>query len=156
MYEEIITEASKKYSVDPALIKAVIMTESSWDPQAYRYEPRIKDTSYGLMQVLLKTARGIAGNAKITAGQLFQPSLNILIGTKYLSQLKSQYRNMEDVIASYNAGAPYKKGGKYTNQSYVDKVKGWHTFYRTGPYGLPFLLIVGGGAYYFLRRSNKR
>ena len=129
-YEDIIQSASKEYRIDSNLIKAFIKTESNWDPKASRYEPKIKDTSYGLMQVLLKTGRWVSKNRKLTAKQLTQPTVNILIGTRYLRQLSDKYPKLKDVIASYNAGKPYKtRTGKYVNQKYVDKVVKYYYFY---------------------------
>ena len=124
-YDDIIETASKQYQIPVNLIKAIIQVESNWKPNATRYEPKIKDTSYGLMQVLLGTGRMVANNSKLTAKQLIQPPVNILIGTKYLKQLSDRYKGkLEDIAAAYNAGKVYRRKltGKYINQGYVDKV----------------------------------
>ena len=104
-YEDIIASAAKQNRLDPNLIKAFIRTESNWMPNAERAEPQIKDKSYGLMQVLLGTARSVANNSSITPTQLKQPTLNILIGSKYIRMQMDKY-SFDDAISAYNAGRP--------------------------------------------------
>ncbi len=144
LYEDIIQSASKEYGIAPALIKAIIKVESNWDPKAKRYEAHLDDTSWGLMQILLGTARYVSNNPNLTAEQLVQPTVNILIGTKYLKDLNDKYKNLDDTIASYNAGRPVMKFNKYINQEYVDKVKKWlkvYQFSTTGAVLLPVIII---------------
>ena len=140
--ESIINEAARKYNVEPALIKAIIKVESSYNPMAFRREPHIKDTSWGLMQVLLKTARWITKNPKLTAKELLNPKTNVDIGTRYLAYLLKKYRNLKDAIAAYNAGSPRKIGSRYVNQRYVDKVYANYIAYRTGEYAWSAALIL--------------
>lgn len=122
--DPIILEMSAKYGIDPAWIKAHIKQESNWDVNASRYEAHKGDASWGLMQLLLTTARGVLGDPKLTITQLTQPRVNIEAGTKFLKQLWVRFGNMRDAIAAYNAGSPRidTKTGKYVNQDYVDKV----------------------------------
>lgn len=143
-YEEIIESAAKEYKIDPKLIRAIITVESSWNANAKRYEANVKDYSYGLMQVRLATARWVSGNPKLTPAQLIQPTVNILIGTKYLRELANKYPRLDDVIASYNAGSPIrsKLTGKYINQGYVDKVK--RALYGVQITGFPTLALLVG------------
>ena len=138
-YEAIIESAAKEQRVDPALIRAIITVESNWNPRAFNPEPTIKDSAYGLMQILLGTAQSVSGNAKLTKEQLYDPTVNVMIGTKYLRQLMNRYpTSVKDVIASYNAGrvvlsiSPLKR---YVNQGYVDKVM--------SVYGTPMMSYVG-------------
>lgn len=155
MYDDIIKEASTKYKIDSDLIRAIISVESSWNPKAYRYEPHIKDASYGLMQVLLKTGKSVASNPALTSAQLVQPTVNILIGTKYLKQLSDRYNYyLDDVIAAYNAGSAIKKLGFYINQSYVNKVKTWLFFYKKKTYIILGLLTLTGGTYWYMRKKK--
>jgi soluble lytic murein transglycosylase-like protein len=121
--EPIIIEMAQKYSIDPAWIKAHIKAESNWDVNASRYEAHKGDASWGLMQLLLKTAQDVLGNPSLNTTQLMQPRVNIEAGSKFLSQLYSRYGNMQDAMAAYNAGSPRRTAdGKYVNQAYVDKV----------------------------------
>lgn len=68
-----------------ASIMAIIEIESSFDPQAYRAEPRLNDGSYGLMQLLGSTARGL-GYVPDDLDGLFDPETNISLGMKGMRQ----------------------------------------------------------------------
>lgn len=123
--EPIINEMGAKYGVDPALIKAHIKQESNWDVNASRYEAHKNDASWGLMQLLLTTAKGVLGNPDLSITQLIQPRVNIEAGTKFIAQNLKRYGGVvADAIAAYNAGSVrFKKDGySYVNQDYVDKV----------------------------------
>lgn len=147
----IIKEMSVKYNVPEALIKAIIQVESNWDVNASRYEANLNDSSWGLMQVLLKTARDILKKPNLTISELINPRTNIEAGTAYLSyQLKRYNGNITDAIAAYNAGSakfnPVTK--MYSNQSYVNKVYGNYIMYKgqevlTTTAGIPVLLSIG-------------
>lgn len=123
----LVQAASSEFNVPVALIFAHMKQESSFNSKAYRAEPSINDTSIGLMQVLLGTARTIIPG--ITLDQLYDPATNIRIGAAYIAKNLTRYGNIPDAIASYNAGSAYKdandnyisKSGKPV-QPYVDKV----------------------------------
>ena len=133
----IIREMSLKYGIDEALVKAIIKTESNWDVNASRYEAHKGDASWGLMQLLLATARGVLGNNNLTTTQLIQPRVNIEAGTKLMAQNIARYKGIiPDAIAAYNAGSTRfnKTKGKeheYVNQEYVDKVWKNYSIYKT-------------------------
>lgn len=115
LYDGMIRGASEAYKVPFDWIKAIIGTESGFNPTAYRAEPAINDASYGLMQLLYSTARwmGFAGEPE----QLFNPAVNIDIGTKYLAYLIGRYGgdSFERIYSAYNSGSP----DKYTTSSQV-------------------------------------
>ncbi|MEM4360120.1 MAG: transglycosylase SLT domain-containing protein [Candidatus Bilamarchaeaceae archaeon] len=148
--EPIIREMSNKYNVPIPLIKAVIKVESNWDINASRYEANIKDASWGLMQVLLGTARDILKKPNLTISELQQPRTNIEAGTAYLAyQLKRYNGSIPDAISAYNAGSskfnPVTR--TYGNQSYVNKVYGYYIVYRgselvTTVSGVPLLVSI--------------
>ena len=120
-YRSIIEKYAKLYGVDPALVKAVIWTESKGDPYVLRYERHLDDHSYGLMQLLLSTATELG--FKGSADGLFDPDTNIRLGTMYLAkQLKRYGGNVAKAVAAYNAGSARYKDGKFVNQKYVDRV----------------------------------
>jgi len=151
-YEDIIESASKSYQIPVDIIKAIIKVESNWDPNARRYEAHLKDSSLGLMQLLTKTAKAVSGNFTLTEFQILQPTLNILLGTKYLREQLNTYKTIDNAIAAYNAGSPrFTSMGNYVNQAYVDKVNKWIKFYKVLPLTptyLPFLFMLGGLVYY--------
>lgn len=151
-YDEIIQSAAKQYQIDPDLIRAIISVESNWDPNAYRAEPQISDASYGLMQLLLSTAKSVSGNSSLTPNQLIDPTLNISLGSQYLRQLYNRFGNLMDVVASYNAGSPIKSGDQYMNQKYIDKVKLAYTYYQYKYIGIAGVVLIGGITFYLMKR----
>jgi soluble lytic murein transglycosylase-like protein len=104
-FDDFIEDAGNRWGVPDSWIRAVIDVESSWNPGAYRAEPRIGDASYGLMQLLSRTARalGFTGNNQ----ELFDPATNIDLGTKLLGQLRDNYGDdFRRVYSAYNSGKP--------------------------------------------------
>ncbi len=92
-YDAIIKKASKRFSVDPALVKAIIKAESNFNEKAISC-----DGARGLMQLMPDTAKDIGINDPM------DPEENIIGGVKYLSRLLRQFRNLHLAIAAYNAG----------------------------------------------------
>ncbi|MBI5454809.1 MAG: transglycosylase SLT domain-containing protein [Deltaproteobacteria bacterium] len=91
------------YAADPFLVAAVIREESHFNPRATSPAGAL-----GLMQLMPDTARAVsihAGNGDFTPADLFDPSVNIELGSRYLSSLLKRFDN--DVVlavAGYNAG----------------------------------------------------
>jgi soluble lytic murein transglycosylase-like protein len=131
------------YDVDPDLIEAIIMRESSGNPNVKdRYEPgfykqyivkmglpetegRKRATSYGLMQIMYQSAieDGYQGSPEV----LRQIDVGINWGVRHLRK-KIKFYGVQDInraIAAYNAGSPRWKDGKFVNQGYVDGVNGF-------------------------------
>lgn len=101
-YGNIIKEKEQKYRVPKEIIISVIVHESGGNPKAIREEKHINDASRGLMQLLYKTAQYLGYKGKPEG--LFEPEINIDLGTKYLSQLYDKYKNWAVAIGCYNAG----------------------------------------------------
>ncbi|HXG51618.1 MAG TPA: transglycosylase SLT domain-containing protein [candidate division Zixibacteria bacterium] len=95
-------EAAEK-ELDPYLVVSLIRQESLFDPRA-----RSPASAMGLMQLLPSTAARIArqsGLAGFSEEKLFEPELNIALGTQYLKDLLRRYaNNLIKAIAAYNAG----------------------------------------------------
>ena len=94
MYEDLIQEAAQLYKLDPDLIRAVMRTESQFNPNAVS-----PVGARGLMQLMpaLATELGVTDP--------FDPRENIMGGAKYLKQLLDTHRgNVALTLASYNAG----------------------------------------------------
>lgn len=93
-FNKIIEQKSKKYKIDPALVRAVIRAESSFDPQAVSYAG-----AQGLMQLMPVTA------VNLDVINPFDPEENIEGGVKYLKYLLSLFRNdLKLALAAYHAG----------------------------------------------------
>jgi soluble lytic murein transglycosylase-like protein len=92
--EKLVREAAERHSVDPALVRAVIETESNWNPQAYS-----RKGAGGLMQLIPTTAQRFGAN------DVFNPQQNIDAGVRYLKTLLERYNgNLDLALAAYNAG----------------------------------------------------
>jgi len=95
LYSKEILEAAKKHRVDPALIAAIIKTESNFDPSAVS-----RKGARGLMQLMPATAR------RLGVSHAFDPRENIRGGTAYLAELADRFGDtaVELILAAYNAG----------------------------------------------------
>jgi hypothetical protein len=128
--EKIVREAADRHSVDPALVRAVIETESNWNPRAYS-----RKGAGGLMQLIPTTAQRYGAN------DVFDPQQNVDAGVKHLKRLLERYNgNLDLALAAYNAGEgavdrvhgipAYRE-----TQNYVQKVQ--NAYFRPGSGRLP-------------------
>ena len=89
--------------LDPALLAAVIETESKFDATA-----RSDAGAVGLMQLTPNTAKGIAqytGGSQFRISDLTNPDINMRYGAWYLGHLLTHYNGNEKLaLAAYNAG----------------------------------------------------
>lgn len=129
-FDSLIYAEAARRGLDPLLIKAVIATESSFNPQAIRPEPQIKDASRGLMQILAGTAK-MMGYTGAPEG-LFDPATNIRFGSAYLAHQVERYGgSIPSAVAAYNAGtAKTTERGHFTNQEYVNRVLGYYEEFK--------------------------
>ena len=124
-FNPVITKAADRYAVDPALIKAVIMAESSYNPKAVS-----RQGAKGLMQLMPGTARALG------VKNAFNPAHNINGGVKYLRQLLDIFNDDARLaLAAYNAGTSKVKrhGGVPPIKStriYVKKVFAYYHHYK--------------------------
>lgn len=93
-YEDLIQEAASVYKLNPALIRAVMRTESAFNPAAVS-----PVGAMGLMQLMPALAK------EMGVTNPFDPRDNIMGGAKYLKQLLDAHNgNIRLTLASYNAG----------------------------------------------------
>jgi len=89
--------------IDPSIILAVIMAESSFRPHAQSHAG-----AQGLMQLMPSTAEWVAqlmGMRDFEPDMVWQPEINIAMGSFYLNWLKRYYNgDLNLAIAAYNAG----------------------------------------------------
>jgi soluble lytic murein transglycosylase-like protein len=90
----IIHAKAQKYDVDPALLAAVVETESS-----FRTNARSQVGARGLMQLMPRTGRWLG------ARNLYNADENVDAGAKYLKYLTARFDgNLTKTLAAYNAG----------------------------------------------------
>lgn len=124
-YDHWIRGASKKYALDPALVKAVIHAESRFDPLAV--SPK---GAKGLMQIdpVMVVELGITDP--------FNPKHNIYGGVRYLREMLDVFNGDKHLaLAAYNAGPsqvlrhngvpPFK-----VTKKYLSKVLRYQTYYK--------------------------
>lgn len=139
-------EKGKLHAVDPNLILAMMVKESTGNPWAERPEPGYRwlwyprelgeklgtgeqletifqKCSWGLLQLMGANYRalGFLGTAQDIGAN---PSMGLDYAVRYLKGLEHRWPEETDWISAYNQGGPYKtKGGLYLNQKgYVDPV----------------------------------
>jgi soluble lytic murein transglycosylase-like protein len=111
--EKLVREAAERHRVDPALVRAVIETESNWNTSAFSRKGAI-----GLMQLIPTTAQ------RFGATDAFNPKQNVEAGVRYLRTLLERYNgNLDLALAAYNAG-----------EGAVDRAHGVPSFRETRNY----------------------
>jgi soluble lytic murein transglycosylase len=102
-YWDIITQESRARGLDPYQVAGLIRQETVFNPRAVS-----PAKAYGLMQVVvptgIATAKRVGVDRAITMESLFEPRLNIQLGTAYLRDQIDKYGRIEYVAAAYNAG----------------------------------------------------
>ena len=111
--EKLVREAADRHQVDPALVRAVIETESNWNSAA-----RSPKGAVGLMQLIPTTAQRFGVN------DAYSPQQNVDAGVRYLRVLLERYDgNLDLALAAYNAG-----------EGAVDRAHGIPAFRETRSY----------------------
>ena len=95
---------AKQRNLDPFQVAGFIRQESVFNPTA-----KSGANAYGLMQLIIPTARAVAKKYNSSTGAingetLFQPELNIELGTAYIRDQYDKYFRTEFVAVAYNAG----------------------------------------------------
>ncbi len=88
-----IQKAASSNGLDPALIRAVIQTESG-----FRTDAQSSAGAQGLMQLMPSTAKSLG------VTDSFDPQQNIEAGTRYLSNLVNRFGDLRLALAAYNTG----------------------------------------------------
>jgi soluble lytic murein transglycosylase-like protein len=131
-FHPIILKAANRFQVDPALVKAIIMAESGYDPTATS-----KMGAKGLMQLMPATAE------ELGVEDSYNPKQNINAGVGYFKKLLNRFEgDVELALAAYNAGTnkvrqyngipPYK-----ATRCYIKKVFEYYQIYKKQMAGEP-------------------
>jgi len=111
--EKLVREAAERHHMDPALVRAVIETESGWNAAA-----KSRKGAVGLMQLIPTTA------VRFGVNDAFSPQQNVDAGVRYLKTLLERYNgNLDLALAAYNAG-----------EGAVDRAHGIPAFRETRDY----------------------
>jgi soluble lytic murein transglycosylase-like protein len=93
-YDGVIRGAAKDATIQAALVRAVIVVESGFNPRAVS-----KKGAIGLMQLQPATAK------RYGVKDIYDPEQNVRAGAHYLSDLLARFdSNLELALAAYNAG----------------------------------------------------
>lgn len=141
-FEPLIEQHARLQQLDPALVKAVIAVESSFEPEAVSPKGAV-----GLMQIIPDTGEryGVAADARRSVAQkLRDPAINLRVGTRYLRDLLAMFADdIPLALAAYNAGENAVK--RFDNsippfaetRDYVKLVQQFHSYYRPLPRASP-------------------
>jgi soluble lytic murein transglycosylase len=98
-----VKRESRQAGIDPAWAYAIIRAESAWMTDAHSGAD-----AYGLMQLLPGVAKQLAKAEKLpysNAQDLFDPALNVQLGTRFLGKMADKYEGSPWLAsAAYNAG----------------------------------------------------
>ena len=99
-----IKEQAKMRGLDPYYVAGLIRQETIFNPQA-----RSHANAIGLMQLLPSTGQFVArkygvGGGRVAVADLYNPMINLQLGTGYLAQLVGEFGRLEYVAAAYNGG----------------------------------------------------
>jgi soluble lytic murein transglycosylase-like protein len=93
-YDGVIRLAAKDATIQAALVRAVIVVESGFNPRAVS-----KKGAIGLMQLQPATAK------RYGVKNIYDPEQNVRAGAHYLKDLLARFdSNLELALAAYNAG----------------------------------------------------
>jgi soluble lytic murein transglycosylase-like protein len=124
-YRPIIVRAARQYSIDPALVQAIIFAESAYNPNAVS-----KKGAKGLMQLMPGTAKAMG------VEDCFNPEHNIFGGVRYFKKLTNQFGGDTTLaLAAYNAGGRHVRNYNgvppfKATQYYVKKVLKYYEIYK--------------------------
>lgn len=122
---------AKKYRLDPALLRAVIKTESDFNQHAVSRKGAV-----GLMQLTPATA------ATLRVNDVYDSIQNIRGGAKQIRHLLNLYQSdLPLALAAYNAGVHRVKDHKVPRiretRTYVRKVLRYYEVFRSHPQSSP-------------------
>ena len=115
-YWDSLRRWSEENGLDPYLVSSLIRQESEFNPSAVS-----RANALGLMQLLPRTGKGEAkeiGLKGYNADSLFDPNINIQLGTRYFRKMVDHFNGqVEYALAAYNAGdsrvEEWRNGGSY-------------------------------------------
>lgn len=113
------------HDLNPKLLTAIVAQESSFNSQARKYEPKLKSSSLGLMQIIPKYYLNSKVCPDITAeSDLLNPILNLDCGARILKGHITRYGAVKPALIAYNGGENCFKSASCITQGtiYAEKV----------------------------------
>lgn len=140
-YRAEIEAIAAQFHLDPDVIEAIVVTESSGRTHAYRHEPGFwhrymqhkaewdganperVSSSYGLMQIMFPVAKEL-GFTETAPEYLFVPTIGLHWGCrKFRSLLDWAQQNVDQALAAFNGGKGGNGAPPYRNAHYVSLVR---------------------------------
>lgn len=145
--KDMVEQAASTYKLDPRLVAAISLVESSGNRWLNRFEPKTNKyvidapahakfcgidvptevnnqmTSWGYMQVMGFRARELGFALQLT--MLADPYIGLVWGCRSIRARAEQFNltSVQDMIAAHNRGSIARTpDGFYVNQEYVNKV----------------------------------
>ena len=123
-FHSLVQSHAQKHELDPAVIMAIIHTESFFNPRA-----RSRTPAYGLMQLSPSTGAReafrmlYAKKQKLTAQYLYNPKNNIELGTAYFNILENKYMGkiLDPKSRTYCAVGAYNAGAANVGRAFISK-----------------------------------
>ena len=102
-FDELIESSAREFSVDPKLVKSVMLVESGFNPAAIS-----RKGARGLMQLMPTTAKEVAKQQGLPYNAdrlLSDPTYNLTLGRAFLDGLLERFSGSYVLsVAAYNAG----------------------------------------------------
>lgn len=138
LIQQALAAAPSSLTVD--IVEAMVRTESSGNPKAYRFEPAYWErycrkhpifkhgdpkriaASYGLLQLMYPTAYSLGFRGE--PEDLYDPATSLKYGVLLMrDNLRWSQGNLDAALAAYNGGRKGNREVPYRNGVYVNKVK---------------------------------
>lgn len=102
-----ILRSAYKYGVHPGIVESIIAVESGFDPLAVNYN-RDGSVDVGIMQINSYWFPRLKKYG-IAVKDLFDPCVNVEVGTWILAQCFARYGYTWEAVGCYNAVSPVKR-----------------------------------------------
>jgi len=141
----VVRVESRRHTLDPMLVLAVIKTESCFENRAVSVSG-----ARGMMQILPFVGKAVAHEAGMekwnTEKTLDDPVVNIRIGVSYLKRLKEKFRDLHLTLAAYRWG-PVAIANRLGDQTpipleYSQKVLDHYRLFRAETPAIPKVIPV--------------
>ena len=117
-FDPIFHAAGNAWNVDPLLLRALAMTESSGNPRLVS-----KAGAQGLMQIIPSTQKMLG------VEDPFDPVQSIWGAAKYMDEALRTEKTPEDALRFYHGGPGWRRAYGEESRNYVPKVGGYYKQY---------------------------